>query len=189
MLIAEERWINRKYIKHKYPDYLETYDEHFERELIKPFLERRWHGKRGRLSCTVKTGRFAVGIYHPLGSLTNLLQNQAWGDHAGRGRGLIWAVGAALLTNVAPTAAATAALTAFSTTLFSFATITTARIIFVSSVGQGLAGVFLLVVRIASDLLVYVEEDTEGSISSDQRRVNRVSEEAEFNGLAGYALP
>jgi hypothetical protein len=57
------------------------------------------------------------------------------------------------------------------------------------SVGRRLAGVFLLVVRVASDLLVYVEEDTKGGASSDQRRVNRVGEEAEFNGLAGYALP
>ena len=87
------------------------------------------------------------------------------------------------------TAAATAALAALGTTFFPFATITTARIVFVVSVGQGLAGVFLLVVRTASDLLVYVEEDTEGSVSRDQRRVDRVGEEAEFNGLAGYALP
>ena len=114
------------------------------------------------------------------------MQNQAWSDHVGRGRGLIWA--AALLTNITPAAAATAALAAFGTTSFPFATITIARIVFVLSIGRCLAGVFLLVVRIASDLLVYVEEDTEGSVSSDQRRVNRVGEEAEFNGLAGYAL-
>jgi hypothetical protein len=45
-------------------------------------------------------------------------------------------------------------------------------------VGQGIAGGFLVVVRITFDLLVYVEEDTKGGVSSDQGRVNRVGEEA-----------
>lgn len=123
------------------------------------------------MSCAVESGRFAVVIYHPFKSLTNLLQNQAWGDHVGRGRGFIWAVGAALLTP-------TTALTAFSTTFFPPATITIVKIVFIMCVGQGIAGVFLLVVRIAFDLLVYVEEDTKGGVSSDQGRVNRVDEEA-----------
>jgi len=46
------------------------------------------------------------------------------------------------------------------------------------SVAHGIAGVPLVVIRVALDLLVYVEEDSKGGVSGDQGRVNRVGNEA-----------
>jgi hypothetical protein len=116
------------------------------------------------LSC--ESGRFTVVIYHPF-ETTNLLQNQATGDRVGRGRGFVWAIEAALslTTDTAPTTAAIVALAAFGTTSLPVVAITVARIIFIWSVGPGIAVASLLVIRVAFDLQVYVKEDPKGSLS------------------------
>jgi len=114
-------------------------------------------------------GSLTAVIYHPFETM-NLLQNQATGDRISRGRGFVWGIEAALFTTdatpttaaITPTTAAIIALTSFGTTSLPIAAITIVRIVFILSVGHGIAVVSLLIMDL--DLQVYVQEDSKGSL-------------------------